>query len=146
MQNSISIKGKLRTKVFQNDQLIADDESDNLVVDQGLLAMAKLMGGDDPAVGKPAAKVQVGTSATAPAAGDTTITAAFTKVISAVSYPTPKSVRFDSTIQTSEANGMTIQEYGLCNTDDVLYARIVKSPVVKNSSIRIVCEWTLTFS
>lgn len=146
MKSLIKVVGSLRTRVYENDVLIQDHTSENMVVNQGLQALVKFLAASDPAFAKEITKGQSGTSNTAPAGTDVAITAPLTKNITATSHPTPTSVRFDWTITTAEQNGVTIQEYGLTNPDGVLYARIVKPPIVKSAAMRIENEWTITLS
>ena len=83
----IKISGRLRTKVYENGVLIQDDTSDNMVVTRGLTALSKLMGGDDPAMGKPVDQGQVGTSAAVPAAGERSSLFIFIDSITSNTWP-----------------------------------------------------------
>lgn len=116
----------------------------NLVVTLGHANIAKLLGGN--AAGKAITKIAVGTNGTSPALGNSALTGMFSKALTGVSYPTANSIRFEWTILDSEANGMTIREFGLLNIDNVLFARKVRSEIVKTDAVSLVGTWTLTIN
>jgi len=119
-------------------------EENNLVVTLGHTNIAKLLGGN--AAGKAITKIAVGTNGTAPAIGNTGLTGMFSKALSTVTYPEANSIQFGWTILDSEANGMTILEFGLLNSDNVLFARKVRSAIVKTSAVSLVGTWKLTIN
>lgn len=142
MNDKIFAKGEVNIQVFENGKLIETIQENNLVVTLGKTNLAKLMGGD--AAGKKIDKISVGTNGTAAAVGDTAITGAFSKAIESVSYPETNSVMFNFDIDNTEANGMTIREFGLLNTDSVLCARKIRSTeIVKTNAIRLVGTWKI---
>lgn len=144
-RDNIIAKGHFHLKVFENGKLVQTIDDRNLVVTLGHQNMARIIGGH--ASGKKIEKISVGTSGTTPALGDTTITGAFTKAIDSATYPDTQSVLFSFDIDNDEANDMTIREFGLLNTDDVLCARKVRTgEIIKTSAIRLVGTWKLTFS
>lgn len=143
MNDKIIAKGEVNIQVFENGKLIETMREKNLVVTLGRTNLAKLLGGD--AAGKKIDKVSVGTSAVPAAITDTTITGAFTKAITSVSYPDVNSVMFNFDIDNTEANGITIREFGLLNSDSVLCARKVRTTeIVKTDVIRLVGTWKIT--
>jgi len=138
-----NIRGEVKLWIYRNGTLIDFFEGQNLVVTLGKTNVAKLLGGD--AAGKKIEKVSVGTNSTAATVADNTITGAFTKAIDSVTYPDAQSVMYHFDIDNSEANGMTIYEFGLLNTDNVLSARKVRdTPIIKTNAIRIVGTWKIT--
>lgn len=145
MNDKIIAKGAVNIQVFENDVLIKHIQENNLVVTLGKTNIAKLMGGD--AAGKAITKIALGTSAIPALVGDTTITAAFSKSFSAVTYPDAQSVQFAFDIDNTEANGMTIREFGLLNSSDVLCARKVRdTEITKTNAIRLVGTWEITIN
>ncbi len=142
MKISGGMTGDFTLQVFKNGILMETFNEKNLVVLNGKGNAAKLMGGG--AAGKKIEKVAVGTSNIPPVDGDTALTGAFVKAITSVSYPEDNSVQFNFTIEDTEANGMTIREFGLLNTDNVLCARKVRADIVKTSGIRLVGTWKIT--
>jgi hypothetical protein len=120
-------------------------EDNNLVVTLGHGNIAKLLGGNPS--GLAITKIALGTNGTPPALTDNTITGAFTKSITAVSYPDTNSVRFSWEIDATEANGMTIREFGLLTSSDVLCARKVRDgEIVKTAAVRLVGTWKITIN
>jgi hypothetical protein len=145
MNDKILPKGAVRIEVYENGKLIDCIVENNLVVTLGKTNIAKLLGGDS--AGKKIEKISVGTSGTTAAVGDTALTGAFTKAIDSVTYPDAQSVRFHFEIDNDEANGMTIREFGLLNTDNVLNARKVRdTDIAKTDAIRLVGTWTITIN
>lgn len=143
--DNIIARGSFNLQVYENEALIDTIAEHNLVVTLGHQNMARLIGGH--ASGKKIEKISVGTNAIDPVAGDTSITGAFTKALSGATYPDAQSVLFSFDIDNSEANGMTIREFGLLNTDNVLCARKVRAgEIIKTNAIRLVGTWKLTFS
>lgn len=100
-------------------------EGPNLITDLGKLNAERLLGGH--ASGKPITQMAFGTNGTAPAPGDTAITAPLTKAITAVSYASGNTVVFETDILTGDP-AMTVAEVGLLNVDGVLCHRKVFSP------------------
>lgn len=116
----------------------------NLVVNLGLTNLTKLLAGDT--TGKKITKIGVGTNGTNPTATDTALTGAFTKAISGYNLITQTTVEFEVTIDTTEANGMTIREGGLYNESDVLFSRVVRSALSKTSAIAVNIKWKIQFA
>lgn len=143
MKNKILATGEVHICVYENGRLINEIKESNLVVTLGLQNICRLMGGD--AAGKKIEKISLGTNGTAPAAADAAITAPFVKAISSVSYPEQNSVLFSFEITNAEANGMTIREFGLLNTDNVLCARKVRTgEIAKTNAIALAGTWKIT--
>lgn len=116
----------------------------NLIVTLSKTAHARLLGGD--VVNRSITQIGFGTSGTAPAIGNTSLTGAFLKDVDTVSYPTADSVKFDFSLGAGENNGMAIMEVGLFTEGSVLYARRVRStPLNKDSEISFAGAWTITF-
>lgn len=145
MNEQLTMKGVFRLTAIEaaTGRIIEQYEDRNLVVNGGRTAVTRLLGGD--VTNRSVTKIAFGTNGTAPAATDTAITGAFTKALGAVSYPTISSVRWDWTLETSEANGTTIQEFGLLTAGDVLFARKTRQAIVKTVDIRLVGTWEITF-
>jgi hypothetical protein len=148
IKNKIGISGRLRVSAYDREnKLLFEDISNNLVVNQGLQSICRLLGGDTPSLGKPIAFGRVGTNATAADHTDTVITGSVGDYpIDSVSYPSAHEVTFVFSVDYGDSNGMNIREYGLFNEDARMYCRIVKPSIVKDVSFRLECEWTLDFT
>lgn len=143
--DGIIAKGAVNIKVFQNGKLIDTIQENNLVVTLGKTNVAKLLGGD--VAGKAITKIGVGENGVAPDVADNALTNSFVKDIDSATYPTANSVMFNFDIDNSEANGLTIREFGLLNVDGVLCARKVRTAdIVKTIAIRLVGTWTITIN
>lgn len=143
MNDKIIATGEVSMMVYENDKLIEHVQEKNLVVTLGKTNITKLLGG--AVAGKAITKISLGNNPNPAVVGDTAITTPFTKALSSVSYPDPQSVQFNFEIENSEANGLTIQELGLLNVDNILFARKIRdTPIVKTNVIRLVGTWKIT--
>jgi hypothetical protein len=145
MMDVIKTTGEVSIKVFRDSLLIESIEEKNLVVTLGKTNIAKLLGGD--AQGKAIDKISIGTSGITATADDNTITGAFTKAISSITYPDAQSVMFHFDIDNVEGNGIIIREFGLLNSNNILCARKVRdTEIIKTNAVRLVGTWKITVS
>lgn len=72
---------------------------------------------------------------------------AFMSAVDTISYPTPGQVQFECTLGYTEANTLTIREFGLITPlgDVRLFARKVVGDLVKTASLQIEMVWILQF-
>jgi hypothetical protein len=138
----VTVRGEVALKVYKDEALIEDSVDKNLVVTLGRNNIARLIGGGG---GYAITDFKAGTSGTAAAAGDSSITSPFSKAITTVSYPVDGTVQFDFSIELSEANGKAIQEFGLFDSDGVMFARKTRAVINKDNTIRIVGTWKIIF-
>lgn len=140
------IQGNLEVTVIDvaTGKVVDHFSEHNLVVTLGKVNMAKLLGGD--AAGKPITKVGVGTSGIIPTLSDTGLTNAFIKDIGSVSYNSSGMVTFSFEISDSEANGLTIQEFGLYDDDNNLFARKTRASIVKTSANMLLGIWKINIA
>lgn len=136
-------QGILTLKVFRGGD--EDEEAgENLVVDLSKQTLARLLGGD--VANRSVTKIGFGTSGSAPAAGNTSLTDAYVKALTSVSYPATNSVEFAFSLGTSEANGKEIREFGLLTAGNMLFARKVRAGAIhKDSDISISGTWRINF-
>ncbi|WP_153799087.1 hypothetical protein [Foetidibacter luteolus] len=145
MYDGIKARGAVRIEVWEGDTLRDVITENNLVVTLGKTNIARLLGGH--ASGKKIEKIGIGTSSNVAAAGDSSLTNAFIKAIDTVSYPDAQSVQYNFDIDNGEGNGLTIREFGLYNTDNVLCARKVRTgEITKTNLIRLVGSWKITIN
>lgn len=140
------IKGKLTLNIFKDGELIETMVDKNLIVNAGQAWVMDLLKNDTALFVE---KIRIGSSSTAPAVTDTGVTGFspdFTKNITPI--VTGNVCSYNFTISTSEANGNTIAEYALLLDDDTMIARVVKTPIPKDSSISIegAWEWSIYFN
>lgn len=147
--DGIQLRGVFKMRCIEHGtgKVLHEFEDNNLVVNTGRTNLVKLMGGD-PA-GVVVDTIAVGTSNTPASVSDTSLTGAFTKALNtgvgqANSYTT-NTVTFEYQIDTTEANGMTIWEFGLMTGTGILIARkVLSASIAKTSSFAITGTWTLT--
>lgn len=141
--DSINAKGYFRLQVFSNSGALIEDYIEiNLVVTLGKSNVARLLAGE----GKKIGKIAVGTSGTAPTPSDSSLTGAFSKVIASYTFPEVNSVQFSWSIEETEANGMTIREFGLLLDDGTLFARKTRSDIIKTAGVRLVGTWKIVIN
>lgn len=137
------MKGVLKIVVTDKNGNVVIDEDHNLIVSTGLQSAAKAIGGDANFV---ASKVAVGEDNTPPDVSDAMpLLNQFVKSVSTTTYPETNSVQFDFIIESTEANGTSITEFGLVTANDTLIARRVVSTIQKTSDFNIQGYWKLTF-
>lgn len=119
-------------------------EQKNLIVANSKQIHAKLLGGS--VSNQSVTQIAYGTNGTAPASGDTAITAAFTKAVDSVTYPASNQVTFAFSLLSTEDNGAAIMEFGLITAGGTLYSRLVRSVALnKASDISLSGTWTINF-
>jgi hypothetical protein len=139
------MKGTLCYKIFKNGVLIEESEEHNLIVNNARLLMAHFIAGDSE---DHITKIAFGTNGTAPALADSVITAPFVKEIDGHSFPETGQVQFDWSLETTEANGKAILEFGLVTEGGTLFSRRVResgTPINKAEDISIEGQWIIIF-
>ncbi|UAY56274.1 hypothetical protein [Arachidicoccus terrestris] len=145
VNDGICATGAVHIDIFNNCQLVASIQENNLVVTLGKTNIAKLLGGNS--AGKAITKIGIGTNATVAAPGDSALTDMFSKSVDSVSFPEANSVQFNFDLNNDEGNGITIREFGLLNADNILCARKVRTgEIEKTDAIRIVGSWKITIN
>lgn len=152
--DSLKLRGRFEMKCIEHGtgKVLYEYVDENLVVNLGRTNMVKLLGGD--AAGLVVTKIGVGTGSTAATAADTGLTGAYVKLLNTAGtsniytlVSNVAKVTFGYQFDTSEANGMSIQEFGLYNSASVLVARkVLSSAIAKNSSFAVSGTWTLSIT
>jgi len=147
----------VRYRVFERGRLVLAVEGENLFVNDGRPALAKLLGGDS--AGEFASAIGFGSSGAAPSVTDSVLTAAaYYKALGSHSQDGTGSVTFNWSLDAIDvgAQGITIQELGLfADRTSValpgsvspapLLARKSIAPISFGASMSITGSWTLTF-
>lgn len=140
----IEVNGIFRLKVFRRGLLIEEMDEPNLVVDLAKTGLARMLGSD--LTNRPITQIGFGTSGTAPAAGNTSLTGAYMKNHDGATFPAAGQVTFAFSLASGEANGMAILEFGLFTANSTLYARKVRTTALnKEADITLSGSWTLAF-
>ncbi len=146
MRNRDKLQPTGRVKITITDTRTGDidvREGKNLVVTTGRECCALLVGSGN--TDKIVETMDFGTDNTAANMSDTAITGAFNKGMDSITYPAANQVQFDCILETTENNGMTIEEVGLITADGTLFARYLTGTIVKSSFLRVAIAWTITF-
>jgi len=146
------IRGILNYQVFKNGVLIEDVKGANLILNGARNQMARLIAGDF--TNRHITKIAVGVNGIPPVVTDATITGSFVKNLDGYSFPAMGQVQFNWSLGTSEANGMSIIEFGLMSEDGTLFSRRIREdengnpinkPINKESDISIIGQWIIIF-
>ena len=130
--------------VFRKGELVERFEERNLIVDNSKQIHARLLGGD--VTNRSVTQIAYGTNGTAPAAGNTTIAGAYSKMLDGTTYPATNQVQFAFSLGSGEANGMSIIEFGLLTAGATLYARKVRTGAIyKDTDVSFSGTWTINF-
>lgn len=122
-------------------RVLARERKHNLVTDAGLNLLRDLVHGDGVTISHGA----VGTDATAPAAGDTTLAAETLRDLIAQRTKAAQELAVKFVVGSTQGNGTTLREAGLFNaaSSGTLYARVTPTAVAKTDAILVIYTWTL---
>lgn len=141
----LSLSGEvfLLIENVRTGEVLEDYRGKNLIVTLGRETLARLLAGDG--ANRQIAKVGFGSNGAAPVDGNTALTGSFVKNIEGFSYPSANSVRFSFILAENEAVGLSIRELGLLSSNNLLFARKVRSVIAKTADIRITGAWVINF-
>lgn len=140
----MKIRGKVEFFAEKDGKIIDHWIEENLIVSKGKQAVCYLLATGN--ANKIVNKIGFGTGATEPLITDTALSAPFIKAIgSSISYPALNQIKWDWELGLAEGNGVTYYEMGLLTQAGDLFARKVRSAMVKNAETRFFGSWTLTF-
>lgn len=142
--SKLKITGVFKCKVFEHGKLIKEYTGNNLVVTKAFEKLAQFLATN---VCPPISKIQFGSGTGTPLLGNTALTApVFTNSIISAVNPTVGTVEYTWALGLTEANGITITEFGLLFDDMDLFARKTGLTVAKTSSISLTGTWEITIS
>lgn len=158
-QGNRPLVGALREQAIREGNLVQVMEHHNLIVNQGLEAIAKFLGGNAgaPTVGGGTfaeledlvvAVMELGdaTSPPSPAATDTTgVGSLIYQPPLVISYPGPYNIMFSGLLPIGEANGTTITEEALKLSNGLVFAKATFSRA-KTSSFALQFDHTIYFA
>lgn len=142
----VGISGRLTIEIHdgKTGQLLTKEVIDNTIVTAGLNLVRDLLAGNNAAP----SHIAVGTDATAPAAGDTTLgTEVFRNVITR-RIPSATQITFQLFLATGDANGNTLVEAGIFNASSAgdMLSRVTYTSIAKTSAITVTLTWDITIS
>lgn len=132
--------------IYRAGKLIEHFEEKNLIVIGSQQIHAKLLGG--AVAGQSVTQFAVGTNATPPVFGNTTLTGQYANALVSTTYPALNQVQFAFAMGSADAaaDGMAISEFGLLTTSGMLYARKTRTaPLNFASDISFSGTWTISF-
>jgi hypothetical protein len=135
--------GHFICRTYRDGKLIELIDEPNLVVNEWAVICANALGG---AAGYGVTQMGWGTNGATPLPTDTALTAPYYNAFGSVTYPSAGLVQYNFQLGTAEANGLSIQEFGLVTTNGLLFAHKVRlAPLVKASDITLSGSWVITF-
>jgi len=140
--DDLVLRGELEVGVHRNGLLVDWWRDSNLILEGAREMLAQLIAGDGS--GQSVAEIGFGTNGDAPAPGDTSLTGAHWRAVSGHSYPAAGKVQFDFVLSSTEANGMTIREFGLRTSAGTLFSRKARGAIEKTDDISLSGTWTIT--
>ena len=144
IKDTFPIRGIFEMTVKRNGIVIERYRDKNLIVNGARNQAAQLFAGNTER--RSIAKIAFGTNSTAPVVSDTAITNAFVIAVSGFEFPDMGQVQTNWMLNTGEANGMAIIEFGLLSADGTLLCRKVREkPINKEADISIEGCWTWIF-
>ncbi len=165
--DKVDVSGSLMIRSYDlQGRLLESREGQNIVVNDGREALARLLGGD-LSLGSDLSNWTVDTMKFGDGGHQTTPTFDPTILLPvsvedddlygtehvaeavATTWPADRKVMFEATIEASEGNGTGTLEYseaGLYyNSGAAMFAHKAFGYIVKNDTIKIVAQWTFTF-
>ena len=135
-----NFRGNVHLEIRKNGKIIETDEDHNLIVTVGHTQLAKMLGG---AYTGHITHIGVGTGSVNADNGDTGLTGTVKIPVASVEY-SGAMVKFNFTIGSSDANGLSIREFGLFFADGTLFSRRVRKSIIgKESDISITGYWEI---
>ena len=144
LSDTAALRGHFRLDIRRADgTLVQTIDEANLIVNGAKDQLARLVGGNGAS--RHITHIGFGTGTAAASPNNTTLTGAFWKPVTGVSYPATGQVAFAWSLSTAEANGMAITEFGLRCADGTLFARKVRHPIHKSDDLALTGTWTIIF-
>ena len=141
-----ALRGEFELNVFRRGRLVSSEKSENLIVTAAAHILAQLLAGQAGVYG--VTKIGFGISGTPADPADNALVGAYVKAIAGYNYPQTGRVRFSWTLESAEANGTQIREFGLLTAGDSLVARKVRPAnafIEKAVDLSLSGTWTVIF-
>ena len=143
INDQITLRGQLSITLHRAGQQPQTITEQNMIMTAAKSALARLIAGQGS--GKNINRIAFGTNGVGPTPNNQAISEAYTKAVSAITFPTEGQARFAFTLSESEANGLNIRDLGLLCADETLFARKVRGLIEKTSDLSITGSWTIIF-
>jgi len=144
MSDTAALRGHFRLDIRRADgSLVESIDEPNMIVNAAKDQLARLVGGNG--ANRHVTHIGFGTGTNAASPNDASLTAAFWKPVTSVSYPATGQVAFAWSLSTAEGNGLAITEFGLRCADGTLFARKVRAAIHKSDDLALTGTWTIIF-
>ena len=144
----IEVSGRFYMDVFKlvdgKEHLIESYDDKNLVVNTGKWNFCELIT-TGTAYGY-VQKIGFGVGTNPPHVADITLSSYYSNYLIPGSIPASNIVIFNWILSQTEANGIPISEYGLFTYGGDLFARKVRSTILKEDNMIFRGSWTITFT
>lgn len=136
-------KGEFHIDVLKDGRLIDEISDHNLVVDVGRIRLAELAAGTK--ANRHITQIGLGSGAETEDVSDIALTNQILLPLSNVAV-NGRDVQFDFFIDTDEANGLKVHEFGLFCSDGTMFSHRVRTGVIeKGNDIQLKGYWILHF-
>ncbi|MFT8945933.1 MAG: hypothetical protein ABF876_05050 [Acetobacter aceti] len=138
-------RGEIQLRIYRGGRCIRTEKMTNLVVSGAAQMKAHLLAGDTSG-SYAIAKIGYGTSGTAAQESDTALVTPFIKNVDQVTVNASGDLVASFSLASTEANGLSLYEFGLMSASGILFARKVRDlPLLKASDLSITGTWTIMF-
>ena len=136
-------KGEFHIDVLKNGRIVQTISDHNMVVDVGRIRLAELAAGTK--ANQHITQIGLGSGSETEDASDISLTNQTLLPLSGVTV-TGRDVRFDFFVDTDQANGLQVHEFGLFCADNTMFSHRVRSGVIeKENDIQLKGYWILHF-
>ena len=136
-------KGEFHIDVLKNGRIVKTISDHNMVVDVGRIRLAELAAGTK--ANQHITQIGLGSGSETEDASDISLTNQTLLPLSGVTV-TGRDVRFDFFVDTDQANGLQVLEFGLFCADNTMFSHRVRSGVIeKENDIQLKGYWILHF-
>lgn len=137
--------GIIRMRIYRGGRCIRVEALQNLITSGAAAMKAHLLGGDT--TGNYAiSKIGFGSSGTAVSESDSALVTPYVKNIDSAAVNGSGALVISFSLGTTEANGLSLYEFGLLSGSGILFARKVRDlPLLKASDLSFSGTWTITF-
>lgn len=146
--NALMLEGilQLRIRDARTKRILHEYNWRNVITDNALLQFVHLLAGDEQA-DRAITQIQFGSGTQAADPSDTGLQVPLTPIkdISAITYPTARSVTFTAFLESTELNGFPISEAGLRFANGTFATRRVFAAQNKSEDVTFEFNWTLGF-
>lgn len=142
----IGLQGRFTMDLYRHGRLVERTDEPNLVVLGAGRILALLLG--TGAAGAGLTQLGVGSDMTLAAFGNTSLIQPFLRPLGAADVSVPGKVTFSFELDSGEANGLAIGEFGLFSAAGVLFARKTRlfALIQKDASVSFTGTWTIDFT